>query len=170
MTSYDSGGSYHGVVAVEAVLGAAVVVVAVATSRLRRHLVPKRAVGDEVVRRLALVAALREGAVRALRCYVVGEIPTVITPETRGQSRHVINTVVGEIPTVVTPETRGQSRHVINTVVGEMPTVVTPETRGENRHVCEISTVVSPETKVENRHVNNDTVGGGGKRVHSSQL
>ena len=124
MTSYDSGGSYHGVVAVEAVLGAAVVVVAVATSRLRRHLVPKRAVGDEVVRRLALVAALREGAVRALRCYVVGEIPTVVTPETRG----------------------------------------------ENRHVCEISTVVSPETKVENRHVNNDTVGGGGKRVHSSQL
>ena len=85
MTSYDSGGSYHRVVAVEAVLGAAVVVVAVPrTSRLRRHLVPKRAVGDKMVRRLALVAAFRERAMGALGRYVVGKIPAVVTPATRG--------------------------------------------------------------------------------------
>ena len=84
VTSYDACGSHHGVVSVEAVLGAAVVVVAVAAPGLGGQLVAHGAVRDQVVGGLALVAALGQRAVRALGRYVVGEVAAVVTPATRG--------------------------------------------------------------------------------------
>ena len=83
MTSYDPGGPYHGVGSIEAVLCTTVGVVTVArATRLRRQLIPERAVGDEVVRGLTLVTAFGQGPVRALCCYMVGEVAAIVTPET----------------------------------------------------------------------------------------
>lgn len=86
VTSYTwySGRSDHGICAVEAMFGTAVVVVAVTRSaRRERHLVSVRTVGDEVVSGLALVTPFGQRPVRTLGGDVVGKVPAVVTPVTQ---------------------------------------------------------------------------------------
>lgn len=85
VTSYTwySGRSDHGICAVEAMFGTAVVVAVTRSARRERHLVSVRTVGDEVVSGLALVTPFGQRPVRTLGGDVVGKVPAVVTPVTQ---------------------------------------------------------------------------------------